>query len=292
MVKVSNDKKEGSMIHITTERNLSKIFIDVCGPFPWSGVGRRYKFIVIIWDHHSKYTKLYPISKASTNNILAVIYKYIEEIGTPECIITDHGTQFKGRKWKESLLKKQIKTYKTTVYHPSSNPAERVLREVGRILRTYCHDNHDQWSNYIKQTEQYLNLAHHDTLGVTPYQMMFHKPPPRCITDIIEFPTQPETDFDVIKVYNRISLKNEQRKNRQWRNKTKPIQYKVGDKVLIRNRKLPSSVEGIAKKLLLLYVGPYRIIQDNGNNTYKLEDIKNKCVKGTYNQTELKRFCE
>ena len=55
-------------------------------------------------------------------------------------IITDHGTQFKGKNWRDELLKLNIKTYKTSVYHPSSNPAERVLREVGRILRTYCND--------------------------------------------------------------------------------------------------------------------------------------------------------
>ena len=45
-------------------------------------------------------------------------------------IITDHGTQFKGRKWRDTLLSLGVHTYKTSVYHPSSNPAERVLRAV------------------------------------------------------------------------------------------------------------------------------------------------------------------
>lgn len=45
-------------------------------------------------------------------------------------IITDHGTQFRGKKYKDELLSMGVKTYKTSVYHRSSHPAERVLREV------------------------------------------------------------------------------------------------------------------------------------------------------------------
>ena len=100
---------------------------DRCGPFPRSGGNHRYKFIIIIFDHFSKYTKLYAISRATTKKILEIVIgRYITEIGKPSSIITDHGTQFKGSKWRNNLLKHNIRTYKTSVYHPSSNPAERV----------------------------------------------------------------------------------------------------------------------------------------------------------------------
>ena len=58
------------------------------------------------------------------------------------------------------------------------------------------------------------------------------------------------------------------RKKRQSKTGVHPIKYNVGEKVLIRNRQQPSSIEGIAKKLLLLYTGLYVINKDNGNNTY------------------------
>ena len=58
---------------ITSSRRLEKVFLDICGPFPRSGDRHRYKYYVIVWDHFSKYTKLYPISKASTNVILKVV---------------------------------------------------------------------------------------------------------------------------------------------------------------------------------------------------------------------------
>ena len=90
-----------------------------------------------IRDSFSKYTKLYPINRATNKKILdIIIHKYIPELAIPRTIITDHGTQFKGQIWKETLLWHGVKNYKTSVYHPSSNPAERVLQEVRRILRT------------------------------------------------------------------------------------------------------------------------------------------------------------
>ena len=39
-----------------------------------------------------------------------------------------------------------------------------------------------------------------------------------------------------------------------------------------------------------LYVGPYVITKDNENNTYEITDPINKRVRGTYNQTSLKKY--
>ena len=116
------------MIPITSSKKLEKVFVDICGPLPRSGGRRQPKFIVIIFDHYTKFTKLYPINRATTRKLLEIIIqKYIPEVGTSRSIITDHGTRFKGRRWKETLLNHGVRTFKTSVYHPSSNPAERVL---------------------------------------------------------------------------------------------------------------------------------------------------------------------
>ena len=120
LVKYNNEKKEGTMIPITSTHILEKVFLDICGPFPRSGGWHRHKFI-IIWDHFSNYTKLYPINRATTTKVLDIIINnYIPKLRTPRTIITDNGTQFKGQIWKETLLRYGIKTYKTSVYHPTA----------------------------------------------------------------------------------------------------------------------------------------------------------------------------
>ena len=49
-------------------------------------------------------------------------------------------------------------------------------------------------------------------------------------------------------------------------------------------------MEGITKKLLLLYTGPYVITKDNKNNTYELKEINSPKIKGTYNQVSIKKY--
>ena len=78
----------------------------------------------------------------------------------------------------------------------------------------------------------------------SPYTVMFERLPPREIQDIINFPTNPEYQFENVKFYNRIREKEEQRKKKYERNNPKPINYQIGEKILIRNRELPSTLEG------------------------------------------------
>ena len=242
-VKCNNERKEGVMIPITSTGKLEKVFLDICGPFPRSGGRHKYKFIVIIFDHFSKYTKLYPITRATTKKIIEIIIeRYIMEVGRPYSIITDHGTQFKGKLWKENLIEHGIKTYKTSVYHPNSNPAERVLREVGRLLRTYCHEEQKRWHEYLASTEDFLNLSYHNTIEESPYTVMFERPPPREIKEIISFPSEPEYQFEGTKFYNRVLEKTEQQRKKYIQSQPKAIKYKVGEKVLVRNRELPSTI--------------------------------------------------
>ena len=156
-----------------------------------------------------------------------------------------------------------IKTYKTSVYHLSSNPAETVLREVRRILRKYCYNEHRTWSEYVEATETFLNLAYHDTIGASPYQVMYNRPPLREITSLIQFPPMTEKEFSITTLHNRVLHKAELRRRRKEKLRTKIIKYNLGERILLRNRQLPSSMEDLSKKLLLLYNGPYTITKDN-----------------------------
>ena len=293
LAKTSSEIHEGKLIPITSKYKLEKTFLDICGPFPRSGGRHRYKFIIIILDHFSRFIKLYPVTRATTRNILQiVIEKYIPTIGKPHCIITDHGTQFRGMKWKQQLLDKGVKTYKTAVYHPSSNPAERVLREVGRILRTYCSHNQRTWSEYVSLAEDFINYSYHHYLDATPYTVMFGRPPPRQIRDLINFPTNTLEEYDIVEFHNRIAAKTEKTKRKYEDKKYSKVNYKTGDKILLKNRELPSSTEGIMKKLLLLYTGPYVINKDYGDNTYEIKDPKTDKIVGRYNQSSMKPYVE
>lgn len=214
----------------------------------------------------------------------------IPEVGTPRTVISDHGTQFKGRLWKETRLKEGIRTYKTSVYHPTSSLAERVLREVGRLLRTYCHQNHKEWNKYLSYTEESINITYHDSIGTTPFQAMYNQPTPRLITEIISFPNQTDDKPLNVNIRSKLIHKAKLRKKRQQRLNKIAKPFQVNDLVLVRNHQIPSTLEGLMRKLLLIYIGPFLVSQVNENNTYKIIDPINKKGKGVYNQNQLKLY--
>ena len=118
------------------------------------------------------------------------------------------------------------------------------------------------------------------------------RPPPREITELITFPEQPPEEINLQKVLNRVHHQAYMRRKKQEKKGIPNIIYKNGEKILIKNRQQPSSTKGIAKKLLLIYVGPFVIKKDNGNNTYTyvIGYLNNNKIKGTYNKSEIKKF--
>jgi hypothetical protein len=63
----------------------------------------------------------------------------------------------------------------TTPYHtlPASNPVEKVMREIGRICRTHCQNEHSTWPAIVPRLMTWLNMTVYDSTGYTPYQIQF-----------------------------------------------------------------------------------------------------------------------
>lgn len=154
-----------------------------------------------------------------------------------------------------------IKTYKTSVYNPQANLAERPLREISRMLRTYCHSDHPSWPEHIEKIEWGINLAHHDSIGMTPYQAMTGKNPERLVEQFIAFPSNYlETQEEITeKIKNILVISANKRKNRYDKPTYTNPKYKLGDKVLVRNHTLAYSIDSLSKKFMLIYVGPFEI---------------------------------
>lgn len=145
------------MGHVTqTSENTTKAVNRFNGTASDRAGGTHY--ILAILDIFSKYIKLYALKRATTTAILNKLEKgYITEIGKPEAILTDNGTQFTSSKWKNRLNELNITTCYTTAYHPQSNPVERYNREIGRLLRTYCNEQHSKWPNFLDKIEFWMN---------------------------------------------------------------------------------------------------------------------------------------
>lgn len=177
-------------------------------------------------------------------------------------------------------------------YHANSNLAERVLREVGRMLRAYSHHKHQDWGKYFPQVEEAINSTLHDSTGMTPHEALFGTPPAREIEEIVDFSwfIKPRREL-IYLIQSRLEAKAKERNNRQAKTKSTEIKYQVGERVLIKNRQLPSGELGLTRKLFLLYIGPFRIKKVNTNNTVVIE-YEDGQEKGTININQIKPYKE
>ncbi|VVC32406.1 Ribonuclease H-like domain,Integrase, catalytic core [Cinara cedri] len=76
----------------------------------------------------------YPIKKATALIVTnRMIDQFVKVHGKPTTIVSDHGVQFISHIWQSRLTESDIQVSTTSVYHPQSNPSEKVIRELGRL---------------------------------------------------------------------------------------------------------------------------------------------------------------
>ncbi|XP_043471737.1 uncharacterized protein LOC122504619 [Leptopilina heterotoma] len=143
-VKCLNKKMEGEYRLVQSTEPGDLVSVDFFGPLPRSIGGLQYIFVVL--DVFSKYVKLYPIKKETTEIVLKKLREsYFPEMGKPKRILADHGSQFTSKKWSNCLSKLEVKVIFSSIRHPQGNPVERVMRELGRFFRTLCSERHTRW---------------------------------------------------------------------------------------------------------------------------------------------------
>lgn len=290
--KYTNQKNEGAMRNIISEKPGQLICVDFFGPLPSSKYGMKWIFVVV--DNFSKYVQLYPLRTARTSTALNKLLKHwTDQVIKPEKVLSDHGTQFTSKNWKKALEDQGIKCVFSSVRHPQSNPCERIMREIGRIFRTYCHEKHSSWYSVVENINEWLNSVTHEGTLATPYSLMFNKEPNDPIRKLINAPEPrkvPNLEQRICLAYDNLTKKASRRKQKHDRN-FKLKTYKLGDLVLVKSDNISKFQSKETKKFFLIYEGPYKVIRVLDNNAYELKDLRNtKAKTKIFNIRNLKDY--
>ena len=178
-------KGEYQMVHSGARSDL--VTVDFYGPLPRARGGAEY--VLVVLDAFSKLVRLYAMKRATAQmSVKKIIENYIPECGKTLRISSDNGTQFRSPKWKNTLEREGIKVIYSSIRHPQSNPTERVMREIGRLFRTYCNNRHTTWANHLKTIENILNITTHYSTECTPFEIHYGKPIVDEILKLVRFP--------------------------------------------------------------------------------------------------------
>jgi hypothetical protein len=289
-------KHKNMLYHGESQSNIPTcpgecIAVDFYGELPKSRFGYCYVFVLL--DIFSKFVVLYPMKKATTQAILHKIKNdYIPMLGKPKSILSDNAKQF-SNKWKRALNDEGIITKYSAVYCPTSNPAERPLKEVGRIIRTYCHEKHTKWLDLLPMVARWINISVNESTGFTPFQLQHGRKPELEVKQLIKPPLLNNDPISIEDLYviarKRMQYKAEARQ-KIANSKGILFHFKPGDFVLIKSHRLSSAQNKEIAKFFLVYEGPYKVLKSIGPSTYSISKIDNDIQFAVHNIKNLKPY--
>lgn len=275
-------------MQIVPEDKMDIIALDIYGPLVRSRGGACY--IVVILNLFTKHVTLYTLKKATSRAILNRMFKeYFPTYGLVRRILQDHGTQFTSRLWKSEMEAAGIKLVYSSVRHPCANPSERVMRELGRLCRTYCSEHHARWAWEVPHFADFLNSVVHESTGYTPNELQLGSPRVKLLPPNLVFPVgiAPQSSAEKL-ILAEATLKGKAARRALKNTGSRFTVFKPGDLVLLKANNASSALKAETKKFLLLFEGPYKIKKKVSNHTYVLQDVQSAVERGTFHASHLK----
>jgi hypothetical protein len=269
---------------------FDRICVDTIGPLPIDNDSGS-EYILVIIDAFSRFVKLYSIKDTSAKAALNSLLDWVGMFGIPSEMVSDNGTQFANELVQQFLDIIATTDTKTHPYSSEENGlVERANKEVIRHLKTFVYNRKvkSKWTTYLPLVQRIMNSSVHNTLGVSPAQLVFGNAVRLDRNLLPEIPFQIRNSEQAVNVYLEDLLKAQEEivqiaQRNQWktdqfhiatRGGNQPItEFPINSYVLVnyegKDHRPPS-------KLHTFLRGPLRIVNRNGP-IYTLENlVKNK----------------
>ena len=218
--------------------------------------------------------------------------------------MTDRGQNFLSKLIGALCELFDVKHTKTSRYHPETNATvERANSTLAQTLRAYVSKDQQNWPSLLPSVMMaFRSTPCTESTGFSPFQLVFGRemnlpvdtslvPKQTLAADTQQFMQQLLGNLKIFKELATEKLKTGQEKAKDRHDvRAKEPTFKVGDKVLLKKEKV---LQGQSAKLSDKSEGPYEIVQDGPNFTYKIRNCQNrKVVKSFINARELKLYHE
>ncbi|KAJ8489233.1 hypothetical protein ONZ45_g13670 [Pleurotus djamor] len=261
-------------------RPWEAIGMDFVGPLPESrDRNASYDSITVIIDLLSAMVHLVPSrTNYSAIHVAELLFDRVYRLhGLPMVIVSDRDVWFTSRFWQRlhDLIGTELKM--SSAYHPQTDGAtERANRTITQMLRQCISPSQRDWVTRLPAIEFAVNMAKSGSTGYSPFflnygrlprSLIWKQPPSNEYPGVREFAER--VRLAVISAHDSI-LAARVKQTRDANNRRRPAPFEVGDLVYVstENLKFP---QGLARKLLPKFVGPYKIVKHKGGDTFAIE---------------------
>ncbi|GKC40556.1 reverse transcriptase domain-containing protein [Tanacetum coccineum] len=280
------------------EWKWEKITMDLVTKLPRSNNG--YDAIWVIVDRLTKSAHFLPIREDYKTEKLARIYinEIVARHGVSVSIISDRDGRFASHLWQALQKALGTKLHMSTAYHPETDgQSERTIQTLEDMLRACVMDFGGSWDTHLPLVEFSYNNSYHASIKCAPFEALYGR---KCRSPVIWTEVGEsqligpelvqETTEKIFQIQERLKTARSRQKSYADKRR-KPLEFKVGDRVLLKVSPWKGVVRfGKKGKLAPRYVGPFEIVECVGPVAYRLKLPQElSYVHDTFHVSNLKK---
>ncbi|GKB56587.1 putative reverse transcriptase domain-containing protein, partial [Tanacetum coccineum] len=298
-VKAEHQRPSGLLVQPEIpEWKWDNITMDFVMKLPKSSQG--YDTIWVIVDRLTKSAIFTPMRETDPLDKLARMYlkEVVTRHGIPVSIICDRDPRFSSNFWRSLQNALGTNLDMSTAYHPQTDgQSERTIQTLEDMLRACAIDFGKGWVNHLPLVEFSYNNSYHASIKAAPFEALYGRKcrSPVCWTEVGEAQILgpeliQETTDKIVQIKQRMQAARDRQKSYADL-KRKPMEFQVGDKVMLKVSPWKGVVRfGKRGKLNPRYVGPFKVLKRVGDVSYKLELPEELSrVHNTFHVSNLKK---
>ncbi|KAK0575146.1 hypothetical protein LWI29_034598 [Acer saccharum] len=278
--------------------------LDLIGPMP-TGTKGGAKHAILAVDYFTKWAEaeaLVHITEANTTSFVKknIIYRF----GIPSIIITDNGTQFDNKKFREMCEEFKIVNYYASPAHPQTNgQTEAVNKVIKHTLKAKLEAKKDGWADKLPEvlwayrttvrssTGETLFVLAFGTEAVIPAETTFTSPRVQLYSTEHNIDMLQQNLDELEEIRDAAQVRNsayQQRAARYYNSHVRERRFQLGDLVL--RRVSPNTKDKSSGSLADKWEGPYIIKRIVGHGAYMIARPEGSLVPRPCNAQYLKIF--
>ncbi|GMF46937.1 unnamed protein product [Phytophthora fragariaefolia] len=260
-------------------RRWTDIRMDFMTQLPQTRSG--YDTVIVIVDRLTKRGNFLPTrTDASTTDTARLFCDLHQRLhGLSSTIVSDRDPKFTSKLWEQIMILQGTQLRLSTAFRPSTDgQSEVTIKLVNEYIRHFISPHHDDWDSLLALAEFAYNSRIHASIGMSPFMADLGYQP-RSVADCVVPVTRASRASKFVTHQQAILAEAQDamaaaqgRWHVAYDRNSPQLHFNIGDFVLLSTQNLALAHLGTdgKRKFAPRYIGPYKIIQITGPDTFKL----------------------